>query len=76
VSAKTPELVDQLVAFNIRARRKQHEMSQEALAEELGVSFQQVQKYESGRNRVSAGRLWQIARALDVPVIALFKPID
>jgi transcriptional regulator with XRE-family HTH domain len=43
-------------------------MSQEKLGEELGVTFQQVQKYERGTNRVGAGRLWHMARVLDVPV--------
>lgn len=55
----------------IRACRLAAEMSQETLGEKLGVSFQQVQKYEKGTNRVSANRLEQIAAALDVPVIAL-----
>lgn len=48
-------------------------MSQERLAELLGVTFQQVQKYEKGANRIAAGRLYDIARALDMPVSKFFE---
>jgi transcriptional regulator with XRE-family HTH domain len=51
-------------------------MSQTALADRLGVTFQQLQKYESGANRISASRLWQIAEALEVPVSWFFMEID
>ncbi|MCK5910150.1 MAG: helix-turn-helix transcriptional regulator [Caulobacter sp.] len=47
-------------------------LSQEALAQRLGLTFQQVQKYERGANRISASKLYEIARALEVPVAALF----
>jgi len=47
-------------------------MTQQSLAEVVGIKFQQIQKYETGSNRVSASRLWDIAEALDVPVGALF----
>jgi transcriptional regulator with XRE-family HTH domain len=52
----------------IRLRRVEQKISQSDLGEKLGVSFQQVQKYEKGVNRVGASRLQQIASALDVPV--------
>jgi transcriptional regulator with XRE-family HTH domain len=52
----------------IRLRRVEQQISQSDLGEKLGVSFQQVQKYEKGANRVGASRLQQIATALDVPV--------
>src|SRR6201986_2744433 len=52
----------------IRLRRVEQKISQAELGEQLGVSFQQVQKYEKGVNRVGAARLQQIATALDVPV--------
>ncbi len=52
----------------IRMRRVQIGISQTALAEKLGVTFQQVQKYERGQNRVSAGRMPLVAGALDVPI--------
>jgi transcriptional regulator with XRE-family HTH domain len=51
-------------------------MSQESLGERLGVSFQQVQKYERGSNRVSASRLFFLADALDVPVSYFFEGLD
>lgn len=57
---------DGLIAKRIRARRLQLGMSQETLGEAIGVTFQQVQKYEKGTNRVSAGRLIEIAEALEV----------
>jgi DNA-binding transcriptional regulator YiaG len=52
----------------IRLRRVEIDISQSALADKLGVSFQQVQKYEKGVNRVGAARLQQVATALDVPI--------
>ena len=64
--------VDALVGQNIRILRLQRGLSQTALGEQMGVTFQQVQKYERGANRVGAGRLSQIAQALDVPLNNLF----
>jgi transcriptional regulator with XRE-family HTH domain len=63
-----PNAVDRHVGSRVRLRRQLLNMSQEKLGEELGVTFQQVQKYERGTNRVGAGRLWHLARVLDVPV--------
>lgn len=63
---------DEYVGTRIRARRKALGLSQEKLGQALGVSFQQVQKYEIGINRVAAGRLWEIAGALDTPVEFFF----
>ena len=63
---------DLVIGRNIRALRLRRGVTQVALAAQLGVSFQQVQKYENGMNRVGAGRLAQIAAALDMPVTALF----
>jgi transcriptional regulator with XRE-family HTH domain len=51
-------------------------MSQEALGEALGLTFQQIQKYEKGQNRIGAGRLFQIARILEVPVGFFFEGLD
>lgn len=59
---------DAELGIRIRLRRTEQGISQEALGARLGVSFQQVQKYEKGVNRVSAARLQEIATALDVPV--------
>jgi transcriptional regulator with XRE-family HTH domain len=60
------------VGQNIRIERLARGMSQADLAEQIGVTFQQVQKYEKGRNRVGSGRLARVAEALGLPVAALF----
>jgi transcriptional regulator with XRE-family HTH domain len=73
LSPKEPQAVDRHVAARIRQKRVELGMSQETLGEALGVTFQQVQKYEKGTNRVSAGRLFTIASLLDVDVSYFFK---
>ncbi|MCR5878762.1 helix-turn-helix domain-containing protein [Phenylobacterium sp. J367] len=60
--------VDRHVGLRIRMRRKELGMSQDRLAEALGITFQQIQKYERGSNRVSASKLWETARALQAPI--------
>ena len=67
--------VDTHVGKRVRERRKVLGMSQTKLADALGVSFQQVQKYEIGVNRVAAGRLWDMAKALEVDVGYFFEGI-
>ena len=64
--------VDIHVGYRIRQRRLILGISQTELSEKVGVRFQQVQKYESGINRVSASRLWDIARAMDVDTSFFF----
>src|SRR5437763_13245767 len=66
----TPE--DVAIGQKLRALRLDRGLSQGALAGEIGVTFQQLQKYEKGANRVSAGRLMRIAAALHVPVTAFY----
>jgi len=66
--ADSPHPVDLHVGVCIRMRRKELSISQERLAESLGITFQQVQKYERGANRVSASKLWEIALVLKTPV--------
>jgi transcriptional regulator with XRE-family HTH domain len=51
-------------------------MTQQQLAERVGIKFQQIQKYETGANRISASRLWDIAEALDVPVSFFFEGLE
>src|SRR5262245_1217452 len=75
MSAKEPDAVDVLVGHNIRIYRNARRISQTALAERLGVRFQKVQEYERGTSRVGAGRLAQVAAALDVPVTALLDGV-
>lgn len=71
---RRPDSTDIQVGHSIRAHRLIARMSQNELANRLGISFQQLQKYEKGANRVGAGRLLHIAGILDVPVAALFEP--
>ena len=63
-----PNPVDRHVGLRIRMRRKELGISQERLAESIGLTFQQVQKYERAANRVSASKLWEVARALSTHV--------
>jgi transcriptional regulator with XRE-family HTH domain len=70
---RRPTSADRQVGESIRAHRLLAGMSQSYLASKIGVTFQQVQKYEKGTNRVGAGRLPQIAEVLGIPVAALFK---
>ncbi|UYW26651.1 helix-turn-helix domain-containing protein [Methylorubrum extorquens] len=67
---------DGIVGARIQALRKSKGLSQTALGVAIGVTFQQIQKYENGMNRVGAGRLSEIARVLEVPVSALFAEGD
>ena len=66
-------LLDQQVGSRVRLRRLMLKLSQTDLADGLGLSFQQVQKYEKGMNRIGAGRLQQIAHILQVPVTFFFE---
>jgi transcriptional regulator with XRE-family HTH domain len=69
---KGNEPVDSLVGARIRLLRKRRKMSQAELGKALGVTFQQIQKYENGKNRVGASRLHLAATALNVPITELF----
>jgi len=71
-SAKRPNPTDIYVGSRVRMRRKMLGLSQERLGERLGITFQQIQKYEKGTNRVGASRLQAMAEALDVPVAFFF----
>jgi transcriptional regulator with XRE-family HTH domain len=76
MSVKSPDHVDVEVGHRIRIQRVALGLSQTELADELGVTFQQVQKYEKGVNRVGTGRLTKIADVLQVPVTHLFGADD
>lgn len=67
--------VDVHVGKRIRQRRWMIGMTQQQLADAVGIKFQQIQKYETGMNRVSASRLWDIARALGVPISFFFEDL-
>lgn len=66
-------IVDAHVGDRLRHRRLVLGLSQVQLAEMIGVSFQQLQKYEQGKNRISASRIWEIAQAMEVPVGFFFE---
>lgn len=67
-----PDPLDHLIGANIRRFRLEAHMSQATLADAIGVSFQQLQKYEKGRDRIAASRLFRVSEALDQPVQAFF----
>lgn len=73
VNKKKPNPIDIHVGSRIRLRRNMLGMSQEKLGESLGITFQQIQKYEKGTNRVGASRLQAIAAVLQVPVSFFFE---
>jgi transcriptional regulator with XRE-family HTH domain len=72
-SKKQPNPIDIHVGSRVRLRRMMLGMSQEKLGESLGITFQQIQKYEKGTNRIGASRLQHIARVLNVPVSFFFE---
>jgi transcriptional regulator with XRE-family HTH domain len=70
---KSPDLIDRHVGSRVRMQRMLMKMSQEKLGEALGLTFQQVQKYEKGLNRIGASRLQQISTTLNVPLSFFFE---
>lgn len=68
--------VDAHVGKRVRHRRWMMGMTQQQLGDKVGIKFQQVQKYETGMNRISASRLWDIAHALDVPIAYFFEGLE
>jgi len=72
MAAKSPDPTDRDVGSRVRMRRMMLNMSQEKLGDALGLTFQQVQKYEKGTNRIGASRLQHISRILQVPVSFFF----
>jgi transcriptional regulator with XRE-family HTH domain len=71
--ANPPDPVDVHVGKRVRIRRIEIDMSQQTLAQHLGLTFQQVQKYEKGTNRIGASRVQQIGKALEVPAAYFFE---
>lgn len=71
--AKVPNPVDKHVGSRVRMRRMLIGLSQEKLGDALGITFQQIQKYEKGTNRIGASRLQQISATLNVPVAFFFE---
>jgi transcriptional regulator with XRE-family HTH domain len=73
ISPRSASAVDKNIGARMREQRLAIEMSQEQLGNVLGVSFQQIQKYEGGKNRVSAARLFEICKALNVSLLSMFE---
>ncbi|HEY0053258.1 MAG TPA: helix-turn-helix transcriptional regulator [Caulobacteraceae bacterium] len=73
---RQPNPVDRHVGQRVRVLRKIQGISQERLADALGLTFQQVQKYEKGSNRISASKLWDISRFLNKPIAYFFEEIE
>lgn len=69
----TPDPVDKHVGQRLRVRRSLLGISQEKLADAIGLTFQQIQKYERGTNRISAGRLFEFSKILDVPIAYFYE---
>lgn len=72
MTTKSTGAIDQEIAKRVFAHRTQRGLSQSEVGEKLGVTFQQVQKYETATNRIGAGRLFQMAAVFNIPVEALF----
>jgi transcriptional regulator with XRE-family HTH domain len=75
IAKKVPNPIDRHVGSRVRMRRMMLGMSQEKLGDALGLTFQQVQKYEKGANRIGASRLQQISQILQVPVSFFFEGV-
>ncbi|SLN30093.1 transcriptional repressor DicA [Roseivivax jejudonensis] len=68
--------VDKCIGARVRAQRQARGLTQRDLGERLGVRFQQIQKYESGQNRISAAQMWRIASVLDVSITHFFEKLE
>lgn len=73
MNAKSPHYIDIIVGTNLRMLRQQRNMTQTELGDALSITFQQIQKYEKGSNRVSASKLADIAKFLNISVASFFE---
>lgn len=73
---KVPSGIDRIVGQRLRWRRRELKLTQEQLGEKLGLTFQQVQKYEKGVNRIAAGRLFEIAQVLGITITYFYEGVD
>ncbi|EJW21011.1 hypothetical protein IMCC14465_08070 [alpha proteobacterium IMCC14465] len=76
MASKDPSNIDKHIGYKIKLRRVDAGMSQEALGEKVSLSFQQIQKYEKGANRISASRLFELARILEVEISYFFEGFE
>jgi len=70
---RQPNTIDKLISYNLKTVRLNSGLSLQKISERLGVSYQQIQKYENGKNRISAGRLWHLSQIYGVPIEIFFK---
>jgi transcriptional regulator with XRE-family HTH domain len=73
VSGRAATSFDEHIGRKLRERRTAAKISQTALGAAIGVSFQQIQKFEAGRNRITVGQLWLLCRFLKIPIASLFE---
>ena len=76
MASKDPSNIDKHIGYKLKLRRVDAGMSQEALGERVGLSFQQIQKYEKGANRISASRLFELTRILEVDISYFFEGFE
>ena len=76
MASKDPSNIDKHIGYKLKLRRVDAGMSQEALGEKVSLSFQQIQKYEKGANRISASRLFELARILEVEISYFFEGFE
>ena len=76
MASKDPSNIDKHIGYKLKLRRVDAGMSQEALGEKVGLSFQQIQKYEKGANRISASRLFELTRILEVDISYFFEGFE
>jgi len=74
--SKSPSGIDRVVGQRLRWRRRELKLTQEQLGEKLSLTFQQVQKYEKGVNRISAGRLFEMSDVLSVPITYFYEGVE
>jgi transcriptional regulator with XRE-family HTH domain len=74
--AKVLQSIDEHVGRRVHVRRRHVMMTQKQLGARVGVAYQQIQKYEIGESRISAGRLWLLSKALEVPVSYFYEGLD
>ena len=76
MASKDPSNIDKHIGYKLKLRRVDFGMSQEALDEKVGLSFQQIQKYEKGANRISVSRLFELTRILEVDISCFFQSYE
>jgi len=76
MATRKPTDIDRLVGQRVRLARKMTKLSQSKLGEQVGVTYQQIQKYENGTDRIGAGRLYQVAQVTDQPISFFFNEAE